>query len=221
MRGLSVAFAALFVFGCAGQPSVDQSPDAELSFDGLSPIHNSVFQRAWIEPEVDLSAYNKILLGDTDFEFRTVKKTQSNLSIRNSSVREFYISEPSRTKLIETVTGIFREELEASESFTLTDQPGVDTLILVGGLSDIVSSVPPQSAGSSALYVQSLGEATLVFELRDSLSGETLYRAADRKRIERQDRQIRVNPVTTWEEVGRWARRWAVRVREGLDSVHE
>ena len=221
MKGFSAAFAALFVFGCAGQPSVDQSPDAELSFDGLSPIHNSVFQRAWIEPEIDLSAYNKILLGETDFEFRTVKETQSRTAARHGTVREFYISEQNRTKLIETVTGIFREELEASQSFTLTDTADADTLILVGGLSDIVSSVPPEMAGAGPLYVQSLGEATLVFELRDSLSGETLYRAADRKRIERQDRQIRVNPVTTWEEVGRWARSWAVKVRSGLDSVHE
>jgi len=221
MKLVSVAVAVLRVCGCAGEPSIDTSPDAELSFDGLSPIHNSVFQRAWIDPEVDLSHYNKILLGDTDFQFRTVRETQSTAAARRGSVDEFYISEPNRTKLIETVTGTFREELEASQSFTLTDQPDPDTLILVGGLSDIVSRVQPQSAGSAGLYLQSLGEATLVFELRDSLSGETLYRAADRERIARQQGMIRVNPVTSWQEVGRWARRWAVRVREGLDSVHE
>jgi len=32
---------------------------------------------------------------------------------------------------------------------------------------------------------------------------------------------IRANTATTWAEVRRWARRWAVRLREGLDSVHE
>ena len=221
MRRLLVTFAMLFVFGCAGEPSIDQSPDAELSFDGLSPVRNSVFQRAWINPEVDLSHYSKILLGEPDFEFRAVKEKQSPIAITNSSAREFYISDQNRTKLIETVTGIFHAELEASQSFTLTDQPDPDTLILVGSLLDIVSSVQPESAGSAGLYLRSLGEATLVFELRDSLSGETLYRAADHKRIARQDEWIRVNPVTTWKEVGRWAHSWAVKVREGLDSVHE
>jgi hypothetical protein len=219
MKLVSVAVAMLLIFGCVGEPSIDTSPDADLSFDGLSPISNSVFRRAWIDPDVDLSQYNKILLGETDFQFRTVKETQSNAAARHGIVREFYISEQNRTKLIETVTGIFREELESSQSFTLTDQPAPDTLILVGGLADIVSGVPPQLTGE--LFLQSLGEATLVFELRDSLSGETLYRAADRKRIARQEGQIRVDPVTTWKEVDRWARRWAVRVREGLDAVHE
>jgi hypothetical protein len=219
MKMVSVAVAMLLIFGCVGEPSIDTRPDADLSFDGLSPIRNSVFRRAWIDPDVDLSQYNKILLGETEFQFRTVKETQSNAAARHGIVREFYISEQNRTKLIETVTGVFREELEASRSFTLTDQPDPDTLILVGGLADIVSGVPPQLTGE--LFLESLGEATLVFELRDSLSGETLYRAADRKRIERQEGQIRVDPVTTWTEVGRWARRWAVRVREGLDAVHE
>jgi len=221
MRGLSLALAMLFVFGCAGEPSIDQSPDAELSFDGLSPVRNSAFQRAWINPEVDLSQYSKILLGEPDFEFRAVRETQSTAAARRGSVSEFYISEQNRTKLIETVNDSFRKELEASQSFTLTDQPDPDTLILVGSLLDIVSSVQPESAGSAGLYLRSLGEATLVLELRDSLSGETLYRAADHKRIARQHGMIRVTPVTTWQEVGRWASRWAVRVREGLDSVHE
>jgi hypothetical protein len=221
MKSGSLAFVLLLMLGCAGEPSIDQSPNAELSFDGLAPIRNSAFMRAWIDPEADLSQYNKILLGDTDFQFRTVKETQSRTAVRNASVREFYISDESRTKLIETVTGVFREELESSKSFTLTDQPGADTLILVGGLSDIVSRIPPELTGAGEIYLTSLGEATLVFELRDSLSGETLYRAADRQKIERKNSTIMLSTATTWEEVRRWAKRWAVRVRDGLDSVHE
>ncbi len=219
MKMVSVAVAMLLIFGCVGEPSIDTSPDADLSFDGLSPISNSVFRRAWIDPDVDLSQYNKILLGETDFQFRTVKETQANAASRHGVVQEFYISEQNRTKLIETVSGSFRKELEASQSFTLTDQPAPDTLILVGGLADIVSRVPPQRTGK--LYLQSLGEATLVFELRDSLSGETLYRATDREKIELRRGMIRADPVTTWKEVDSWARRWAVRLREGLDAVHE
>lgn len=221
MKRASLALAILLIVGCAGGQTIDQSSDAELSFDGLSPIKNSVFMRAWIDPEVDLSQYNKILLGDTDFQFRTVKEVQSRTAIMNSQVREFYISQENRTKLIETVTGVFRTELESSKSFTLTDQPSMDTLILVGGLSDIVSQIPPKMTGSGPLYLSSLGAATLVFELRDSMSGETLYRAVDRQKIEQKHSTIRANEATTWNEVERWARRWATRLRDGLDSVHE
>lgn len=221
MKGVSLAFVMLLILGCASGPSIDESPDAELSFDGLSPIRNSVFQRAWINPDIDLSQYNKILLGETDFEFRTVRETQSRTAILNSQAREFYISEEGRAKLIETVTEVFRTELASSKTFTLTDQPSADTLILVGGLSDIVSRIPPRMTGAGQVQLSSLGEATLVFELRDSLSGETLYRAADRQMIERRGSSIQVDTATTWNEVERWARRWAIRLRDGLDSVHE
>lgn len=221
MNKISLAFAMMLFAACASEPTIDQGTDAELSFDGLSPIRNSVFDRAWINPEVDLAEYDKILLGETDFQFRTVRETQPRTAIISSQAREFYITEENRTKLIETVTGVFREELATGESFTLTEEPGADTLILVGGLADIVSRIPPQQAGSSALYLESLGEATLIFELRDSLSGETLYRAADRKAIERPNASIRVSESTGWEEVRRWAKRWATRMRDGLDAIHE
>jgi len=32
---------------------------------------------------------------------------------------------------------------------------------------------------------------------------------------------VQANTVTTWAEVRRWARRWATRLVEGLDSIHE
>lgn len=220
MNKVSLALGMLLIVGCAGGPTIDQGPDAELSYDGLSPIRNSAFQRAWIDPAVDLAQYNKILLGAVDFDFRTVKEAEFRSSVDNPQVNEFYITEENRATLMETVTGVFREELGTSKSFTLTDQPGADTLILTGTLLDIVSHVPPQRTGSGALYLSSLGEATLVFELRDSLSGETLYRAADRQAIQRPHASIRATRSTGWAEVRRWAQSWATRVRDGLDSIH-
>ena len=36
--------------GCAGaQPKLDTSADAELTYDGLIPVKNSAFKRAWAE----------------------------------------------------------------------------------------------------------------------------------------------------------------------------
>ena len=144
MNKVLLVFVLLLIVGCASGPSLDQRPDAELSYDGLSPIRNSAFQRAWIDTGIDLTQYSKILVGKVDFDFRTVSEADLRSSVDSSQVREFYITEENRAKLIETVTGVFREELLKSQSFTLTDQPGVDTLVLTGTLLDIVSRVPPQ-----------------------------------------------------------------------------
>jgi len=213
---------ALFVAigACTPAPSIQEGPDAEVTFDGLVAINNSVFQRAWIDPDIDLSVYSKILPGGAEFEFRAVRSTGT--SMRASSSSEFQISEENQQRLIDTVSEVFKEELGKSQYFTITDERGPDVLIVKGALLDIVSRVPPQRAGRSDVFLSSVGEATLVLELRDSISGETLYRAADRRAAEPAgSRGVRANTVTTWNEVRRLARRWATRLREGLDSTRQ
>jgi hypothetical protein len=209
----------LVVTGCAGTASIDTT--AERTFDGLAPIKNSNFSQAWADPDVDFTKYNKIILGDAEFEFRAVKKTPRSSSMRGNDTDEFWIDDDGRAKLVETVTAVFAEELESAEGFTITEERGPSALVLVGTLHDIVSRVPPQMIGAGEIYLSSLGEATLILEARDSMSGETIYRAVDRRAIEPMGDMVSANSVTTWAEVRRWARRWATRLRLGLESIHE
>lgn len=221
MNKLVAIVALIVVAGCASEPSVQSGPNAETTFDGLVRIDNARFQAAWIDPDVDLTRYNKIIPGGAEFEFRNVQKMSASAA-RRSNERDFWISDTNKQRLIDTVTEVFDEELQRSEHFTVTDEPGPDALVIVGGLHDIVSQVPPQDVGRSEIWLRSVGEATLVIELRDSLSNEVVYRAVDRRAAGNVGNQmIRANTATTWAEVRRWARRWAVRLREGLDSVHE
>ncbi len=72
--------------------------------------------------------------------------------------------------------------------------------------------------GRGEIYLSSVGEATLVLEAVDSLTGEVIYRAAERRTAGRAGTTLMLsNTVTTWAEV----RRWATRLREGLDSIHK
>lgn len=212
----------LIVAGCASQePTIQTGPNAETTFDGLVRIDNARFAGAWIDPDIDITKYNKIIPGGAEFEFRNVQRMTASQA-RRTNEREFWISDANRQRLIDTVTEVFDEELRRSEHFTVTDEPGPDTLIIVGGLHDIVSQVPPEDVGRSEVWIRTVGEATLVIELRDSLSNEVVYRAVERRAAENMGNQmIRANTATTWAEVRRWARRWAVRLREGLDSVHQ
>ena len=117
------------------------------------------------------------------------------------------------------VDEIFNEELQKSQYFTMTDRPGPDVLIIEGALLDIVSNVPPDIVGSGEIYLDRVGEATLVLQLVDSMSGEVLARAAERRAAQPAGRMgIQSSPVTTWNEVRRLARRWAVKLRDGLDD---
>ena len=220
MRILLALGLILLLAGCAQQaPSMQQGPDAETTFDGLVRIDNARFSHAWVDPDIDLSRYKKIIPMRAEFEFRAVRKTTTSMARSNES--EFWISDQNRERLVEIVTEAFTDELGRSEHFTITDTPASDTLIIVGTLHDIVSRVPPEQVGRSDIWLSSVGEATLVLVAKDSLSGETIYRAADRRAAERVGSMVRSNTVANTAEVRRLARQWATRLREGLDSIHE
>ena len=221
MKKIIAIAAAALVVGCTSAPTVQTGPDAETTFDGLVRIDNSRFSNAWVDPDIDLTQYNKVMPGGAEFQFRNVQK-MSATQARRSNENEFWISESQRERLVEVVSEIFDEELQRSEHFTFTDEPGQDTLIIVGALHDIVSRVPPDHIGRGEIWLSSLGEGTLVIQLADSLSGEVIFRAVDRRAIESVGSAgTRANSASTWGEVRRWARRWATRLREGLDSIHE
>jgi len=222
MKKISIFALIVLVAGCAQTPSLQQGPDAEVTFDGLVRIDHGRFNDSWADPDIDFSQYNQIIVGDAVFEFRAVKKSGSATMAIRSNETEFWISDANKEKLIEVVSETFRKELEKSEHFTKAEAPGPNVLVLVGGLHDIVSRVPPDMIGRGEMYLSSVGEATLVLEARDSLSGETIYRAIDRRSAEQAGGMMtNSNTVSNVSEVRRMASRWAVRLREGLDSIHE
>jgi hypothetical protein len=223
MKKITIFALAVLMAGCATKaPSLQQGPDAETTFDGLVRIDNGQFNDSWADPDIDFSKYTKIMVADAVFEFRAVKKSKSSTSMRRSSDSAFWISDAKKEKLIEEVTAVFRKELDKSVHFTKTDSAGPDVLVIIGALHDIVSRVPPDMIGRGEIYLSSVGEATLILEARDSLSGETIYRAIDRRSAESAGRQVSFsNSVTNMAEVRRMAQRWATRLREGLDAIHE
>ena len=223
MKILSLILLSLFVVACtSAPPALQTGPDAERTFDGLVRVDNSRFQDAWADPEVDFRQYNKVMPGGARFEFRAVSKTNGGTSLSRGSQSEFWISDANRDKLVDTVSGVFNEELSKAQGWESAEEVGPDVLILRGALLDIVSFVPPEMIGRGEVYLSSVGEATLVVEGIDSMSGEVVFRAVDRRSIESGgDMMTRANTVSTWAEVRRWARRYATRLREGLESVHE
>ena len=223
MKTLSLILLSLFVVACtSAPPALQTGPDAERTYDGLVRVNNSRFQDAWADPEVDFSEYNKVMPGGARFEFRAVSKTAGRTSLSRGTQSEFWISDANRDKLVDTVSGIFNEELSKAQGWESAEEAGPDVLIIRGALLDIVSFVPPEMIGRGEVYLSSVGEATLVVEGIDSMSGEVVFRAVDRRSIESSvDMMTRANSVSTWAEVRRWARRYATRLREGLESVHE
>jgi hypothetical protein len=158
----------MLVAGCASEPEVQQGADAEVTHDGLHRVEHANFEYAYVDPAADWGRYTKITPGGAEFEFRAVKKT-SGTHRATSSQSEFYMDEETRARFEEEVSEVFAEELAKSERFTVSDTVGPDVLVIRGGMIDIVSNVPPEYVGRSEVFLSSLGEATLVLEVVDSL----------------------------------------------------
>ena len=199
---------------CASTNTAPPQLGAEESFDGLRAVENSRASAAWMRPDLDLSLYTKVRLEGAGIEFRPVRGAGGS-----RSQGAFPISEAQEAQLVEIVAGSFREELARSERFELVEANGPDVLTLWGGLLDVVSFVPPQQAGRGDVFLRSVGEATLVIELRDSLSRATLARVMDRRAANRVSSVSFSSPVTNWAEVRRVAREWARLVRTRLDAA--
>ena len=216
---LVFASAAIIAACTSGPPSFQQGPDAEVTFDGLVRVDNTSFKRVWADPEADLSGYTKILPQRAEIEFRDVKGTASSSSY-NSSKSEFPIADNDREKLVDTIGEVLGEEISQNQRFAIATEPGPDTLIMAVSLLDIVSRVPPERSGRGNVFISRVGEITLVLELKDSQSNETLLRAAERSAVEPAGRGGMVSSsVTSCSELRRLARRWGTKIRNGLDSL--
>jgi len=221
MRKILLAMSFIVVVGCgSAPPTIQQGPNAEVSYDGLHAIDNSRFKLAWADPDIDFSRYTKIMPGGAFLEFRAVKKMSQSESMSSSS--DFYIDDKNKERLREETTTIFREEMAKSTRFSMVEAPGPDVLIISGGLHDIVSNVPPEPMGRSDIYLTSVGEMSLILEAADSRSNEVIFRAVERRAADSQSGKIgRANKITNWADINRLLRHWAVQLREGLDSIPE
>ena len=216
---IPLIFAVVLVACTTAPPTIQTGPDAELSFDGLHKVDNSQADVAWARPDFDISGYTKIWLVGAGIEYRQVKD-RGRSTIARSQGGPYFIDDKSRAQFEELVGKVFKEEFEKIEKYELVDGPGPDVLMIRGGLLDVTSYVPPDPIGGrSYIYLSSVGEATLVLELRDSETGTILARSVDRRAAETIGGTFtRSNSVTNSAEARRLIRFWATRLREGLDG---
>ena len=204
-----------------GKPRLETGPDAEVTHDGLHRVDKAVMGMAWVKPDIDLRPYTKIMLVGAGISYKPVDdKGERYWPARGSNTpSEFPISDEAKQRIRAEVSEAFAKELERNERYEIVTEPGAGVLMLVGTIIDVVSKVPPvdQCVGRCEVYLTEVGQATLVVELRDSVTNEVLARAADRRAAEAAF-PIDANSVTVWPEVRRLAQQWARIIRNRLDE---
>ncbi len=197
------------------QPVLVTGPDAEVTGDGLYRVDPSIMPAAWVKPDVDLSRYTRIFFMPTVVQFRQMPERRHTPRIMDTRT-EFPVSDLTRAQLRELFGESFYEAVSGVRSYELSNVLGRDVLMVQGFLTDVISGIPPDLAGSLHNTVRWALEANIVIELRDSMSGEVLARTVDRERIDGPFNADAVRVLTPRIAQG-WSRLLVRRLRELSD----
>lgn len=184
------------------------------------------FRETWVHPDADITKYDKLYVWRPAFQFRDVEGQGAGTT--SSFLRgegPFPVAEEEQKKFEEVFVTVFLEELQRSKQFELTNQVGPDTLIVRGGVLDIISNVPPRSRQGNA-FLSAVGEGTFIFELIDSETGVMQARIGERRRIQPPGASPSAfskpaNAATVWADVEQWARGFASDFRRELDKARK
>lgn len=185
-----------------------QEDDAQNSFDGLERIEDARVGAAYIDPEADFSVFRRVAILDPLVAFRANWQRDQNRR-RNTNVRTGDM-ERIKADVAWLFRDVFTERLEAA-GFEIVNVANQDVLVLRPAIIDLDVTAPDtRSAGRSRTFAASTGAATLYLQLVDSVSGDTIGRAIDRRAARRAGGSVTwSNRVTNTAEARRMVGRWA------------
>ena len=113
------------------------------------------------------------------------------------------------------------ETLSENGGYGIVEEAGEDVLLVRPAIIDLDVTAPDtMSAGRSYTFASNAGEATLVVELSDSVTGDLLARAADR-RASRDNITLQwTTRVSNRADAKRLMKHWATLLRDAMDEVH-
>jgi hypothetical protein len=156
-----------------------QEGEENASFDGLVPVEESRVYSAFIDPDADFGVFQRVAILDPHVAFRSNWRRDQNRS-RTRNVRASDV-ERIKEDVASLFKDVFEEQLEAA-GFEVVNYADEDVLLLRPAIIDLDVTAPDvRSAGRSRTYTANFGAATLYLELFDSLTGDIIGRAADRR----------------------------------------
>lgn len=175
IQGLLVSLVLLSPLAIAQE----QAETTGRTFDNLVPVEESAVAMAYIDPDVDFSVFKRVAIVEPFVAFRSNwQRDQNRRRTRNITTRDMERIKQDVAILFERV---FTERLEAA-GYEVVDVAADDVLVIRPAIIDLDITAPDiRTGGRSRTYSASAGAATLYIQLFDSVTGEIVGRAADRR----------------------------------------
>lgn len=198
-------------------PGWAEDADTAVTFDNLVPVKDPQVGTAYIDPDADFSVFKRVAILEPFVAFRSNWQRDQNRSrTRNVNARDM---ERIKQDVATVFERVFTERLEAA-GYEVVDVAGDDVLVLRPAIIDLDVTAPDtRTAGRSRTFAASTGAATLYLQLFDSVTGEILGRAADRRNVRSAGGTVSwSNSVTNMADARRMMGRWADQLVTFLDS---
>jgi hypothetical protein len=211
IRGIALGGFVAALAACNATPPPEDR--VVLSYDGLTPIEDTLMTQVWVREGFTLAGYDKVMLIGADIQYRPLQQTAET-----GNGRDFPITEAQK----ENFEALISEEFDkALERLTLPEvtEPGPDVLLVRGTMLDVVSRVPPPGSEQTGHRLDSVGQATFVVELIDSQSNAVLVRALDIRAAAIPGQADSSDQITRDAAVRQLIARWASMLVDALNDL--
>lgn len=212
-RGARTTIAAALIVA-ALSPFLALADSSTSPFPGLELVPAKNVGVLYRRPDVDLSAYNKILIGQPAVEF------SKNWNPRNYGT--FGLSAAQLTKiridLAAMAKSVFAKTLSDGGYEIVTDA-GDGVLAITPNIVDVFINAPDvPAAGRSRTYTMDAGSATLALQVNDAVAGTLLAVALDQRRSGASTMRWTTS-VSNRAAAGQMLKNWAEQLKRELDAA--
>jgi len=166
-------------------------------------------------PDIDFSAYGKILLGQPVIEFN------KNWNPRNYGTYGLSASQLKKIRVdLAALTKSTFSKVLADGGYEIVTQAGDGVLEITPSIVNLYINAPDtMSAGRSKVYTMDAGSMTLALRVSDSVTGTLLVVAYDQKRDSSSGRLQWTTSASNRAAASRILTGWAEQLKRDLDAV--
>lgn len=214
-RNSRVIGAALTLVLAVAFPWIATAQSSSSPFPGLELVNSQNVDRLYRRPDVEASAYGKILLGEPMVEF------SKNWNPRNYGT--YGLSAAQLKKIRADLAGLAKStfaKVLRDGGYEVVTQAGEGVLEITPHIVNLYINAPDtMKAGRSKTYAMDAGSMTLALQVSDSVTGTLLAVAYDQKRDSSAGRFEWVTSVSNRAAASRTLTAWAEQLKRELDAV--
>ncbi len=218
MKLRTVLIVSFVAFGGAAFAAPGPGAAAPVTHEGLVPVHSRTLDRFYLRPDANLSGYHKVMIDAVQVQLnkdwlRNVNDPRYVARIRPEDARR--IADETTANVGTIIADAFR-----AHGYEIVTAPGAGVLRLSPRVNELYVNAPDVfPPGKTRALAREAGEATLLLEARDAVSGTMLAVIADHAIAKDMMRLTQATSVSNTFWFDGMYRRWALNSVAEIEAV--